>query len=208
VGAEGGADPTGSGAAVPGTPAPGSASSTDPDPTDPPGVTLPDLADIPFPAPDAAELEGDAVIAAAEVITARAELAERTADLQRLQADFTNYRKRVDRDRAMAGDLGRSEVLAALISVLDDVDAARAAGELTGPFAAVAEKLEATVGRFGMERYGQVGEAFDPVVHEALMHEASSDSTGAPTVSLVIQPGYRIGDRVIRPARVGVVGPG
>jgi molecular chaperone GrpE len=169
---------------------------------------LPDLTDIPFPAPGVEELEGDAIIAAAEVITARAELAERTADLQRLQADFTNYRKRVERDRAVAGDLGRAEVLAALISVLDDVDAARAAGELEGPFAAVAEKLEATVGRFGMERYGQVGEAFDPAVHEALMHEVSSDAVGGPKVSLVIQPGYRIGDRVIRPARVGVVDAG
>ncbi|MDR0432300.1 MAG: nucleotide exchange factor GrpE [Bifidobacteriaceae bacterium] len=164
----------------------------------------------------AAELEGDAVIAAAELITARAELAERTQDLQRVQADYVNYRKRVDRDRAVAGELGRGEVLAALISVLDDIDAARTAGELTGPFAAVAEKLEATTGRFGMERYGEVGDAFDPTIHEALMHEvspeppagASEESDAGPTVSLVMQPGYRIGQRVIRAARVGVVEAG
>jgi molecular chaperone GrpE len=124
----------------------------------------------------------------------------------------------VDRDRALAGELGRAEVLAALISVLDDVDAARAAGELTGPFAAVAEKLEAAVARFGMERYGQVGDAFDPAIHEALVHEVSTGAgagedgdaaaQAGPTVSLVIQPGYRIGGRVVRAARVGVVDAG
>jgi molecular chaperone GrpE len=161
-----------------------------------------------FRVPSAADLEGDAVIAAAEVIAARAELAERTEDLQRVQADYANYRKRVDRDRAVAGDLGRAEVLAALISTLDDLDAARAASDLTGPFAAVAEKLEATVGRFGMERYGEVGDPFDPAIHEALIHEVSSDATGGPAVSLVIQPGYRMGERVIRAARVGVVEAG
>jgi molecular chaperone GrpE len=148
------------------------------------------------------------VVAAAEAITARAELAERTDDLRRVQADYANYRKRVDRDRALAGELGRGEVLAALISVLDDIDAARVAGELTGPFAAVAEKLEATVGRFGMERYGQVGDPFDPTVHEALAHEVSSDAEGGSRVALVIQPGYRIGERVVRAARVGVVDAG
>jgi molecular chaperone GrpE len=179
----------------------GTASSAEPD-------RLDEAIDAAEQAPSVAVLEGDAVIAAAELIAARAELAERTEDLQRAQADYANYRKRVDRDRAVAGDLGRGEVLAALISTLDDIDAARTAGDLAGPFAAVAEKLEATVGRFGMERYGQVGDPFDPAIHEALMHEVSSDAVGGPTVSLVIQPGYRMGERVIRAARVGVVEAG
>jgi molecular chaperone GrpE len=147
----------------------------------------------------------DGVVAAAELISAREELAIRTEDLQRVAAEYANYRKRVDRDRNVAGDQARAEVLTALIPVLDDVDAARAAGDLDGPFKAVAEKLEATVERFGMERYGAVGEAFDPTIHEALLHQVQADAT-EPTISLVLQPGYRMGERVLRAARVGVVG--
>jgi molecular chaperone GrpE len=138
-----------------------------------------------------------------DLTAARTEVAALTEDLQRLQAEFANYRKRVERERAGAVEVGRAEVLAGLIGVLDDVDAARGAGEFGGPFAAVAEKLESTVGRFGLERYGQAGEAFDPRVHEALMHEVSEDVDG-PTISLVLQPGYRMGERVLRAARVGV----
>jgi molecular chaperone GrpE len=103
----------------------------------------------------------------------------------------------------VAGDNATAEVLTALIPVLDDVDAARAAGELEGPFAAVADKLTATLGRFGLERYGAEGEAFDPNVHEALIHQTSPDASG-PTVSLVLQPGYRTPTRILRAARVGV----
>jgi molecular chaperone GrpE len=182
----------------------GTSSSTGQSPAD----RLDEAIDIAGTPPSAEQLEGDAVIAAAEVIAARAELAERTDDLLRLQADYANYRKRVDRDRALAGDLGRGEVLAALISTLDDIDAARAAGELTGPFAAVAEKLEATVERFGMERYGEVGEPFDPTIHEAMIHEISPDANDGPRLSLVIQPGYRVAERVLRAARVGVIDAG
>ncbi|MDR2381410.1 MAG: nucleotide exchange factor GrpE [Bifidobacteriaceae bacterium] len=147
----------------------------------------------------------DEVVAAAELISAREELAVRTEDLQRVAAEYANYRKRVDRDRAVAGDQARAEVLTALIPVLDDVAAARSAGELDGPFKAVTEKLEATVQRFGMERYGQEGDLFDPTIHEALLHQTDPAVT-EPKIFVVIQPGYRMDERVLRAARVGVVG--
>jgi molecular chaperone GrpE len=145
----------------------------------------------------------DEGVAAAELIASREELAVRTEDLQRLSAEYANYRKRVDRDRAHAGQAGRAEVLTAVIPVLDDIDAARRVGELDGPFNAVAEKLEAALAKFGLERYGAEGDGFDPMIHEALMHQTSPDVDG-PTVTLVLQPGYRAGERVLRPARVAV----
>ncbi|MCL1897315.1 MAG: nucleotide exchange factor GrpE [Micrococcales bacterium] len=145
----------------------------------------------------------DQVVAAAELITARAEIESRTADLQRVAAEYANYRKRVDRDRDLAGLAGQADVLVALIPVLDDLEAARAAGELEGPFGAVASKLEAALAKFGLERYGAEGEGFDPAIHDALMHQTSSTVDG-PTVTMVIQPGYRMGERILRAARVGV----
>ncbi|MDR2566963.1 MAG: nucleotide exchange factor GrpE [Bifidobacteriaceae bacterium] len=158
--------------------------------------------------PDTAEAAAraleDEVVAAAELISTREELRVRTEDLQRLSAEYANYRKRVDRDRAVAGDQARAEVLTALIPVLDDIDAARTAGELDGPFKAVGEKLEAALARFGLERYGAEGEPFDPTIHEALLHQ-TDPQVKVPTISLVLQPGYRMGERVLRAARVGVV---
>ncbi len=97
-------------------------------------------------------------------------------------------------------------MLTALLPVLDDIDRARQHGELTGPFAAIADKLDASLEKFGIERYGAVGDEFDPTVHEALMHQPDPEAT-ATTVNLVIEPGYRIGERVVRAARVSVVGP-
>ncbi len=143
----------------------------------------------------------------AELIQAQSVAAERLEDLQRLQAEYVNYRKRVDRDRSVARDQAVAGVLEALVPVLDDVDLARQHGELAGtPFAAVAEKLEATLTRFGWERFGEVGEAFDPQVHEALMHQHSDEVT-EPTVSMVMQPGHRVAGRVVRAARVAVTSP-
>jgi len=143
----------------------------------------------------------------AELIQAQGLAAERLDDLQRLQAEYVNYRKRVDRDRSVARDQAVAGVLEALVPVLDDVDLARQHGELTGtPFAAVAEKLEATLTRFGWERFGQVGEPFDPQVHEALMHQ-HSDDVSEPTVSMVMQPGHRVAGRIVRAARVAVTSP-
>lgn len=142
----------------------------------------------------------------AELLAAKAEAAERLDALQRERASFTNYRNRALRDQEAARTRGVEDVLTSLLPVLDDVDRARQHSELTGPFAAIAEKLDASLAKFGVERYGAVGEEFDPAVHEALMHTESADVT-VPTVQHVIEPGYRIGDKVVRAARVAVVGP-
>ncbi len=136
--------------------------------------------------------------------------AERLEDLQRLQAEYVNYRKRVERDRDVARDLAVVSVVEALLPVLDDVHLARQHGDLDqGPFAAIADKLEAVLGRFEVQRFGEEGEPFDPAVHEALMRTEAplAEDVTVTTVVTVLQPGYRIGDRVIRPARVAVADP-
>ena len=143
----------------------------------------------------------------AQVEALRAQLAERTADLQRLQADFVNYRKRVERDRLAIQEVALANVLANLLPVLDDIGRAREHGELEGGFKSVADALEATVGKLGLTPFGEPGEPFDPVVHEALTHSYSAD-VAAPTCVAIYQPGYRLGERVLRPARVGVAEPG
>ncbi len=136
--------------------------------------------------------------------------AELLADLQRLQAEYVNYRKRVERDRDVARDLAVAGVLEALMPVLDDIQLARDHGDLTdGPFAAIADKLEGTLARFGMQRFGAAGEPFDPAVHEALMHTQDQlpEGVDVTTITQVMQPGYRAGDRVLRAARVAVADP-
>lgn len=134
------------------------------------------------------------------------ELQRRNADYYNLEQQYSAYVKRSKTDNAAARDGGVASVAEALISVLDDIELARQHGDLTGPFASIAEKLEATLGRFGIERYGVAGEAFDPTVHEALMHGHSAE-VAEPTVQQVLQPGYRMGERVVRAARVAVVDP-
>ena len=132
------------------------------------------------------------------------------ADLQRLQAEYVNYKKRVDRDRELIRHTAVGSVVESLLPVLDDIHMARQAGDLAdGPFAAIADKLEATLGRFGVERLGEAGQEFDPNVHEALMHVEAELPEGATstTVVQVLQPGYRIGDRLVRAARVSVADP-
>lgn len=136
----------------------------------------------------------------------QAQLAERTADLQRLQAEYTNYRRRVERDRVAVREQAVAGALTELLPVLDDIGRARDHGELTGGFAKVAESLEAALTKLGLSPFGQKGEPFDPTVHEALMHSYSPDVT-EPTAVEVLQPGYRMGDRVLRPARVAVAEP-
>ena len=136
--------------------------------------------------------------------------ADLTRDLQRLQAEYVNYKKRVDRDREMHRDLAVCSVIEALLPVLDDIHLARQHGDLEGgPFAAIADKLDATLTKIGVERYGQPGDPFDPTVHEALMHiEAElAEGTAGTTVVQVLQPGYRMGPRIIRVARVAVADP-
>jgi molecular chaperone GrpE len=134
------------------------------------------------------------------------QIAERTADLQRLQAEYTNYRRRVERDREVIRDTAVANVLTNLLPVLADIGRAREHGELEGGFKSVGEALEATVEKLGLERFGTAGDPFDPTVHEALTHAHSDEVTEATAVE-VFQPGYRIGDRVVRPARVAVAEP-
>ncbi|WP_159798509.1 nucleotide exchange factor GrpE [Puerhibacterium puerhi] len=142
----------------------------------------------------------------AELEKAKADAAEHLDALQRERAAFTNYRNRALRDQEAARTQGTQDVLTALLPVLDDIERAKQHAELSGPMAAIAEKIDATLARFGIERFGAVGEEFDPTVHEALMHRADAEAT-ATTVELVVEPGYRIGEKIVRAARVGVVGP-
>jgi molecular chaperone GrpE len=133
-------------------------------------------------------------------------LNERTADLQRLQAEYQNYRRRVERDRITVKEVAVANLLTELLPVLDDIGRAREHGELVGGFKSVAESLETVVAKMGLQQFGKEGEAFDPLVHEALMHSYAPDITQTTCVS-ILQPGYRIGERTIRPARVAVAEP-
>ena len=129
-----------------------------------------------------------------------------TYDLQRLQAEYANYRKRVERDRSLAHEMAIGAVLTELLALIDDVDRAEQDGELTGGFKAVADQLNAITARIGLEKYGTEGEAFDPQIHEALMHDTSVDVAVA-TASKILQPGYKYKERILRPARVSVTDP-
>lgn len=133
-------------------------------------------------------------------------VASLTADLQRLQAEYANYRKRVERDRSVAHELAIGSVLTELLATLDDIDRASQHGELTGGFKAVADQLASLTNRFGLEKYGSEGDFFDPQIHEALMHDTSADVAVA-TASKILQPGYKYKERILRPARVSVTEP-
>ena len=153
------------------------------------------------------ETVDESVAVAAEVEEESFDLtASLTADLQRLQAEYSNYRKRVERDRAVASEIAVAAVLSELLSTLDDIDRAAQHGELTGGFKSVADQLIATTTKLGLEKYGQDGDEFDPQIHEALMHETSAEVKVA-TASKILQPGYKFKERVLRPARVSVTDP-
>lgn len=128
------------------------------------------------------------------------------ADLVNLQREYSTYVKRSKAEALVAYDRGTAALAEALIPVLDDIALSRDHGDLVGPFASIAEKLEGTLERFGIERYGEAGEPFDPAVHEALMHSHSAE-VETTTVEKVLQPGYRAAERILRPARVAVVDP-
>ncbi len=167
----------------------------------------PSAGDAPGPTPAAPAAEAAPSWALTDgVAELKTQLAERTADLQRLQAEYVNYRRRVDRDREAVREQAVANVLTNLLPVLDDIGRARDHGELEGGFRAVAESLEAVVGKLGLASFGVPGEPFDPRVHEALMHSFAPDVT-EPTAVAILQPGYRIGTRVLRPARVAVAEP-
>ena len=130
-------------------------------------------------------------------------VAELTADLQRLSAEYANYRRRVERDRSLQAELTTASLMSDLLPVLDDLIRARDHGELEGGFRAVSDAVEALAEKSGVERLGAEGEPFDPNFHEAMTSDTGPDVT-EPTVTKVYQVGYRIGDRVLRAARVGV----
>ena len=134
------------------------------------------------------------------------EVATLTADLQRVQAEYANYRKRVDRDRASTTEFAFAAVLMELLPVLDDLDRADEHGELTGGFKAVADRINAIVEKLGLTKFSEAPVTFNPEIHEALMHETSKDVT-QPTAIKILQPGYKFKERVIRPARVAVADP-
>jgi molecular chaperone GrpE len=162
--------------------------------------------------PDKAEAEAlvevDPLQAARdELATLKAELDERTADLQRLQAEFLNYKRRVDRDRELVRENATFTALAPIIEVLDTIDRARDHGPLEGGFKAVAEQLERVVSGVGLSNFGAVGDAFDPTVHEALSHIGEDPEVEVTTCKVIAKAGYKIGDRVVRAAQVLVVDP-
>lgn len=133
-------------------------------------------------------------------------VSERTADLQRLQAEYVNYKRRVDRDRHQARQLGVESVMTEMLPVLDTISLARSHGDLTGGFKAVADALEKVTDKHGLKPFGEVGDEFDPRLHEALMHVPMAGIT-VTTCSQVMQQGYMLNDRVLRPARVAVSDP-
>ncbi|MDN5860322.1 MAG: nucleotide exchange factor GrpE [Pseudonocardia sp.] len=154
------------------------------------------------PAADESAESADPSVAEAELA---AQVAERTTDLQRVSAEYANYRRRVDRDREGVLTSARVQFVNELLTVLDDLDRAEAHGDLTGAFKAVADKVVAVVQKLGLEAFGHEGEPFDPAVHEAVQHEPGA-ATGPTTtvVASVLRRGYRIADRILRPAMVTV----
>jgi molecular chaperone GrpE len=160
---------------------------------------------------EAAAPAGDASAAQMAGLTAqldqvRTALGERTMDLQRLQAEYQNYRRRVERDRIAVKEIAIANLLTELLPVLDNIARARDHGELVGGFKSVAESLETVAAKMGLQQFGKEGEPFDPMIHEALMHSYAPDVTETTCVA-ILQPGYRIGERTIRPARVAVAEP-
>jgi molecular chaperone GrpE len=198
--------------AGPGSPADGAA-----DPVTQPGT--PDASATEAGTPDTGTTEQDAADAGtteeqdqpqdgpeAELVAAQVRVAALTNDLQRLQAEYVNYKRRVDRDRELVKQNATFSALTSLLPVLDDIDRAREHGEVEGGFKAVADALERAVAALGLVKFGAPGDPFDPNFHEALMHAHSADVT-TTTCRDIVAAGYLIGDRVVRPAKVTVVDP-
>ncbi|WP_129657300.1 nucleotide exchange factor GrpE [Rothia uropygialis] len=158
---------------------------------------------------DGSAAEAAADPSEAEPIQDPATEAERTAnerleDLRRLQAEFVNFKNRSQKERDQLRQFVVADVVSSLLPVIDDIDAARKAGDLEdGPFASIANKLEDALTKHGLERYGDTGEEFDPKVHEAVMQQPTSE-VQPDHVSMVFRSGYRVQDRVLRPAQVAV----
>lgn len=161
---------------------------------------------------DAAEA-GDAAASSApaggddELVVARMALEERVLDLQRLQAEYLNYKRRVERDRELVVQNAKYTALAPIVEVLDNIDRAKEHGELDGGFKSVADQLERVVASAGLVKFGEPGDAFDPTVHEALSHLGEDPDVTVTTAKVIAKAGYKIGDRVVRAAQVLVVDP-
>jgi molecular chaperone GrpE len=153
-----------------------------------------------------AEQTGATAVDAKEVTELRSELEERTKDLQRVTAEYANYRKRVDRDRLAVVEQATGAVLTSLLPVLDDIDRARAHGDLTGAFASVAEQLQGNLTKLGLTAFGEPGDVFDPTWHEAVASTPRDDVTET-TCAEVLRRGYALGERLLRPAMVAVAEP-
>jgi molecular chaperone GrpE len=152
------------------------------------------------------QLGGDGQPFDRELETLRGDLGELTRDLQRITAEYANYRKRVDRDRTLAAEQATGAVLTQLLPVLDDLDRARDHGDLVGPFGSVAEQLVTALTKFGLTAFGAPGDPFDPTLHEAVSHTSSPDVTETTCVE-IMRRGYQLGERMLRPALVGVADP-
>ena len=163
--------------------------------------------DAPGTAEERPEAGGDADTEVDELAAMKGSLADLTNDLQRLQAEYANYRKRVDRDRQLVAENAAYKALAPVVEVLDTIDRAREHGELDGGLKAVADQLERVVAAAGLVRFGEPGDAFDPTLHEALSHLGADADVEVTTVKHVAKGGYRLGDRVVRAAQVLVVDP-
>ena len=155
-----------------------------------------------------APAEGDGDVELEDDLTAaRRDLADLTTDLQRLQAEYLNYKRRVERDRELVRENATYAALAPIVDVLDTIDRAREHGDVDGGFKAVADQLERVVTNVGLTRFGAVGDAFDPSLHEALSHIGADPEVSVTTCKVIAKAGYRIGDRVVRAAQVLVVDP-
>ena len=168
--------------------------------------------ETPAPQPEGAPTEEPVVEPAEqaemdELTLAQIALAERTNDLQRLQAEFVNYKRRVERDRDLIRENATYAALAPITEVLDTIDRAREHGDLDAGFQTVADQLERVVSGLGLTKFGAPGEAFDPTIHEALSHIGEDPEVEVTTCKVVAKAGYRIGSRVVRAAQVLVVDP-
>ncbi|GAA1849084.1 nucleotide exchange factor GrpE [Asanoa iriomotensis] len=195
------------------TEVPGPQAPADQQPVDTPAPAADAGADVEEPVVEPAEPAEPVVVPAepagglgAELESLRADLEERTRDLQRVSAEYANYRKRVDRDRGLAAEQTTGQVISTLLPVLDDLDRAREHGDLVGPFGSVAEQLVTALGKFGLTAFGEKGDPFDPTRHDAVAHLTSAEVT-EPTCIDVMRRGYQLGDRLLRPALVAVADP-
>jgi molecular chaperone GrpE len=156
----------------------------------------------------AGEMANETEVESEEGPSTEQQLAERTADLQRIQAEYVNYKRRVERDRDLVRENATYQALAPIIDVLDNIDRAREHGPLEDGFRGVAEQLERVVAAQGLVKFGEPGDAFDPTIHEALSHVGTDPDVEVTTCQVIAKAGYRIGDRVVRAAQVLVVDPG